>query len=103
MSEAVGVIQTLGMPAAMAVADGMVKGAQVEFVRFDNTDAGLISVIVRGATAEVQAAVGAGIAIAQQQHPGRYAGHHVIPCPDGNVEAVLPLLPSSGGEADWLD
>lgn len=103
MPEAVGVVQMLGMPAALAVADEMVKGARVEFVRYDNTDAGLINVIVRGAIADVQASVQTGIAIAHQQHPRHYAGHHVIPCPDGNVEAVLALMRSPTSESGWLD
>ena len=107
MAAAVGVIQILGMPAALMVADVMAKSGYIEVVRLDHTDAGLISVVVRGLTADVMAAVHSGVTAIQQQAPERFAGHHLIPCPDGNVEAVLALLrsPQSGnsGAAEWLD
>lgn len=100
MPEAVGVIETLGMPTALEAADAMVKSAQVTFVRFDTLAAGLVSVIVRGPTGEVEAAVQAGIR-SIQRIPGQLAGHHVIPCPDGNLEAVLPLLRGRRDD-EWL-
>ncbi|HEY9880444.1 MAG TPA: BMC domain-containing protein [Leptolyngbyaceae cyanobacterium] len=107
MPEAVGVIETLGMPTALEAADAMCKSGHVQFVRFDNLQAGLISVIVRGPVAEVNAAIQGALASLSRVHGGALAGHHIIPCPDGNVEAVLPLLRAPGGAnagaVDWLD
>ncbi|HEY9762192.1 MAG TPA: BMC domain-containing protein [Trichocoleus sp.] len=107
MPEAVGVIETLGMPTALEAADAMCKSGCVQFVRFDNLQAGLISVIVRGPVSEVTAAIQGALASLGRVHGGALAGHHIIPCPDGNVEAVLPLIRtsggSSGGTVDWLD
>lgn len=57
MPEAVGIVEIYGMPAALEIADAMVKGGQVEFVRFDNAYGGLISVIIRGPVSEVGAAM----------------------------------------------
>ncbi|PSN17615.1 carbon dioxide-concentrating protein CcmK, partial [filamentous cyanobacterium CCP5] len=95
-----GVIEVRGMPAALEVADVMTKAAQVQFVRFDTLAAGLVSVIVRGATGEVQTSVQAGVD-GLRRNRASYAGHHVIPCPDGNVEAVLPIVGGSGSD-EWL-
>ena len=105
MPEAVGVIETLGMPTALEAADALCKSGNVYFVRFDNLQAGLISVIVRGPVSEVNAAVQGALSALARVHGGSVAGHHVIPCPDGNVEAVLPLLRSANAGApssDWL-
>jgi carbon dioxide concentrating mechanism protein CcmK len=104
MPEAVGVIETIGMPAALEAADALCKGAQVQFVRFDNVQAGLISVIVRGPVSEVTAAIQSALYSLSRRPEGGVAGHHIIPCPDGNVEAVLPLRSQSAQSAqtDWL-
>lgn len=100
MTEAVGVIEVRGMPAALAAADVMTKAAQVQFVRFDTLAAGLVSIIVRGSTGEVQAAVQAGVDVLRRDCAA-YAGHHVIPCPDGNIEAVLPIVRGNRDD-EWL-
>ncbi|MBD2260287.1 BMC domain-containing protein [Pseudanabaena sp. FACHB-2040] len=104
MPEAVGVIETLGMPTALEAADTLCKSGQVQFVRFDNVQAGLISVIIRGPVSEVTAAIQAALSTLGRMPKGRVAGHHIIPCPDGNLEAVLPLQSRSGTSesADWL-
>lgn len=105
MPEAVGVIETLGLPTALEAADALCKSGQVQFVRFDTLSAGLVSVIVRGSLAEVTAAMQGALASLDKVH-GAVAGHHIVPCPAGNVEAVLPLRPGSGPGAaappDWL-
>ncbi|HEY9736196.1 MAG TPA: BMC domain-containing protein [Trichocoleus sp.] len=105
MPEAVGVIETLGMPTALEAADALCKSGRVEFVRFDNLQAGLISVIVRGPVSEVTAAVEGALMAIRRVPGGAVAGHHIIPCPDGNLESVLPLLRNRGTtskQADWL-
>ncbi|MBD0337218.1 MAG: BMC domain-containing protein [Cyanobacteria bacterium Co-bin13] len=103
MPEAVGVIETLGMPTALEAADMLCKSGQVQFVRFDNLQAGLISVIIRGPVSEVTAAIQAALSTIDRVPGGKVAGHHIIPCPDGNVEAVLPLRSRSAApEPDWL-
>lgn len=104
MPEAVGVIETLGMPAALEAADALCKGGQVRFVRFDSLAAGLISVVVRGPVSEVNAAMQSALAALERRQPGGVAGHHIIACPDGTLESVLPLRRQSpGGAAEpWL-
>ncbi|ASC73791.1 Carbon dioxide-concentrating mechanism protein CcmK [Halomicronema hongdechloris C2206] len=106
MTLAVGIIETLGLPAAMEAADAMAKGARVEVVRMDTTDAGLISIIVRGPVAEVSQAITAGCQRIRQVEAGTWVGHHMVPCPDGQEEAALPLLRRQRDpdlSSTWLD
>uniref|UniRef100_B8HX53 Carboxysome shell protein CcmK n=1 Tax=Cyanothece sp. (strain PCC 7425 / ATCC 29141) TaxID=395961 RepID=B8HX53_CYAP4 len=91
MTLALGMVELLGVPAALAVADVMVKAAAVTFVGYENTDLGRITVIVRGAVAEVQIAVAAGVASGQRVQGGQVLAFHVIPQPQINLEAILPI------------
>jgi len=106
MTIAVGIIETLGLPAAMEAADAMAKGARVEVVRLDSSDAGFISIIVRGPVAEVDAAIAAGCQRIRQVEGGTLVGHHIVPCPDGQEEVALPLLRHRSDPdltSGWLD
>jgi carbon dioxide concentrating mechanism protein CcmK len=95
---ALGMIETLGIPAALALGDAMVKAGRVTLVGYENTDMGRITVVVRGPVAEVQAAVAAGLAMAQQVHGGKVLAHHIIPRPQANLEVVLPI-----GLSSWVE
>lgn len=57
MSVAVGMIETLGFPAVVEMADAMVKAAQVTLVGYEKIGSGRVTVIVRGNISEVQAAM----------------------------------------------
>jgi ethanolamine utilization protein EutM len=84
---ALGLIETIGLAAAVEAADAMVKSALVELVRRQQVGGGLITVLVRGDVGSVTAAVEAGTAAAQRV--GRVVSSHVIPRPDESVERVL--------------
>ena len=91
MQEALGMIETRGLVAAIEAADAMVKAANVRLVGKELVGGGLVTVMVRGDVGAVKAAVEAGGAAAKRV--GELLSVHVIPRPHGDVEAVLP-----GGE-----
>jgi carbon dioxide concentrating mechanism protein CcmK len=92
---AVGMIETAGVPAAIAAADEMCKAAQVTLVGYENTDLGQITVLIRGAVAEVEVAVAAGLAAIAKVNGGEVLSHHIIARPDENLEYALPLYHSA--------
>ena len=88
--EALGMIETRGLVAAIEAADAMVKAAEVTLIGTEKIGSGLVSVMVRGDVGAVKAAVEAGQASAQRL--GEIIATHVIPRPHGDVEKILPSL-----------
>ena len=88
--EALGMIETRGLVAAIEAADAMLKAANVQLVGTEKIGSGLVSVMVRGDVGAVKAAVEAGGANAQAL--GEIIATHVIPRPHGDVEKILPGL-----------
>ena len=86
--EALGMIETRGLTAAIEAADAMVKAAEVTLVGTEKIGSGLVSVMVRGDVGAVKAAVEAGSATAQRL--GEIIATHVIPRPHADVEKILP-------------
>ena len=87
--QALGMIEVRGFVGAVEAADAMVKTAPVELVGHRKIDAGLVTVVVRGEVAAVEAAVRAGAARAARfQH---LVAAHVIPRPDDQVDKGLPV------------
>ena len=58
--EALGMVETRGLVAAIEAADAMVKSANVTLIGSEKIGSGLVSVMVRGDVGAVQAAVAAG-------------------------------------------
>ena len=88
--EALGMIETRGLVAAIEAADAMLKAAKVELVGTEKIGSGLVSVMVRGDVGAVKAATEAGSTSAQRL--GELVAVHVIPRPHGDVEKILPSL-----------
>ena len=88
--EALGMIETRGLVAAIEAADAMVKAANVVLIGSEKIGSGLVSVMVRGDVGAVKAAVEAGGAAAARL--GEVVATHVIPRPHGDVEKVLPSV-----------
>ena len=88
--EALGMIETRGLVAAIEAADAMVKAANVTLIGTEKIGSGLVSVMVRGDVGAVKSAVEAGGAAAQRL--GEIIATHVIPRPHGDVEKILPSL-----------
>ncbi len=88
--EALGMVETRGLVAAIEAADAMLKAANVVLVGTEKIGSGLVSVMVRGDVGAVKAAVEAGGASAQSL--GEIVATHVIPRPHADVEKILPVL-----------
>ena len=88
MKEALGMVETRGLTAAIEAADAMVKAAEVVLVGTEKIGSGLVSVMVRGDVGAVKAAVEAGSANASRL--GELVAVHVIPRPHSDVEKILP-------------
>ncbi|MBO6263484.1 MAG: BMC domain-containing protein, partial [Clostridia bacterium] len=58
--EALGMVETRGLTAAIEAADSMVKAAQVTLIGTEKIGSGLVTVMVRGDVGAVKAAVEAG-------------------------------------------
>ncbi|MCX7023290.1 MAG: BMC domain-containing protein [Spirochaetes bacterium] len=93
---ALGMIETKGFAAMVEAADAMVKAANVDLVGFEKIGGGYVTAIVRGDVASCRAAVDAGVKSAEKV--GEVVSTHVIPRPNGAVDATLPLG-GSGVEA----
>ncbi len=88
--EALGMVETRGLVAAIEAADAMVKAANVELIGTEKIGSGLVSVMVRGDVGADKAAVEAGSSSAGSL--GEVIATHVIPRPHGDVEKILPSL-----------
>ena len=90
VQQALGLIETRGLVAAIEAADAMLKAANVELVGTEKIGSGLVSVMVRGDVGAVKAAVETGSAAASSL--GEVIATHVIPRPHTDVEKILPVL-----------
>ena len=88
VQQALGMIETRGLVAAIEAADAMLKAANVELVGTEKIGSGLVSVMVRGDVGAVKAAVETGAAAAGSL--GEVIATHVIPRPHADVEKILP-------------
>ena len=88
--EALGMVETRGLVAAIEAADAMVKAANVVLIGSEKIGSGLVSVMVRGDVGAVKAAVDAGAAAAGSL--GEVIATHVIPRPHADVEKLLPRI-----------
>ena len=88
MLEALGMVETRGLVAAIEAADAMCKAANVVLIGSEKIGSGLVSVMVRGDVGAVKSAVDAGAAAAARV--GELFAVHVIPRPHDDVELILP-------------
>ena len=92
--QALGLIETKGLIAAIESADTMLKAAEVTLLEKTHVGGGLVTVAVVGDVGAVKASVDAGAAAAQRV--GELISVHVIPRPhstlDGLIVNVHPLV-----------
>jgi ethanolamine utilization protein EutM len=88
--EALGMVETRGLVAAIEAADAMVKAADVTLVGTEKIGSGLVTVMVRGDVGAVKAATEVGAAAAAKL--GELVAIHVIPRPHTDVEKILPVV-----------
>ena len=85
--ESLGLIETLGLVAAVEAADAGSKAANVTFRGYEHARAGLITVVFVGDVAAVRAAVTAGAVAAKRV--GKVISVHVIARPDRQLKVGL--------------
>lgn len=88
-NQAIGLLETRGFPAMVGAADTMLKSAEVQLSAHEMIGAGLCTVIIRGAVADVAVALEAGMQEAERI--GELHAVMVIPRPLGDLEQTLPL------------
>ena len=88
--EALGLVETRGLVAAIEAADAMCKAANVTLVGTEKIGSGLVTVMVRGDVGAVKSSVEAGSASASKL--GELVATHVIPRPHTDVEMILPKV-----------
>ena len=94
MADALGMIETRGLVPAIEAADAMTKAAEVRLIGREFVGGGYVTVLVRGETGAVNAAVRAGADACERVGDGLVAAH-IIARPHREVEPVLP----TGGAA----
>ena len=87
-TNALGMIETKGLVAAIEAADAMVKSANVQLIGKEQVGGGLVTVMVRGDVGAVKAATDAGAAAAEKV--GELISVHVIARPHMEVDNIRP-------------
>ncbi len=93
---ALGMIETRGLVPAIEAADAMTKAAEVRLIGRQFVGGGYVTVLVRGETGAVNAAVRAGADACERVGDGLVAAH-IIARVHGEVEGILPDKPSACG------
>ncbi|HAV01488.1 MAG: BMC domain-containing protein [Lachnospiraceae bacterium] len=88
--EALGMVETRGLVAAIEAADAMCKAANVTLIGTEKIGSGLVTVMVRGDVGAVKSSVEAGASRAGAL--GELIATHVIPRPHNDVEMILPKV-----------
>jgi ethanolamine utilization protein EutM len=97
---ALGMIETRGLVPAIEAADAMTKAAEVRLIGRQFVGGGYVTVLVRGETGAVNAAVRAGADACERVGDGLIAAH-IIARVHGEVENILPTeADASGGGRD---
>ena len=88
-SEAIGLLETQGLVAALHATDEMLKGAAVTLVGKEKIGAAYVTIMVRGDVAAVTAAIDSGKA-AVERLGGKLILADVIARPHPDLAALLP-------------
>ena len=87
--EALGLLETLGMVPAIYGADRMLKAANVQLIAYENVGSTLVTIMVKGDVAAVQASVDAGKAAAVEV--GKVTASNVMPRPIRAVGDIVSI------------
>jgi len=85
--KALGLIETMGLVAALGATDAALKAANVSFIGFDFPGNGGTTVKLEGEVSAVKSAVDAGVSSAERIY--KVLSWYVIPRPDDGMESVI--------------
>jgi len=88
-SEAIGLLETQGLVAALHATDEMLKGASVHLIGKEKIGAAYVTIMIRGDVAAVQSAIATGKATVERLG-GKLIIADVIPRPHPELAALLP-------------
>ena len=94
MSDAIGMVETVGLVGIVEAGDAMAKAASVQLLGWDKVGSGLVTVFCSGDVAAVKSAVDAGSTAAAKV--GQVHSVHVIPRPHEELGAIMPERGESG-------
>ena len=87
--QAIGIIETKGLLAAIESADSMTKSANVQILEKVYVGGGLVTIIVNGDVGAVRAAVDAGVAAVKTLGEEFLISEHIIPRPHEDLKAIM--------------
>lgn len=87
--EALGLVETIGLVPALKAADEMLKAANVELISYENIGSTLVTVMIKGDIAAVEASVAAGAKAAEAI--GKLTAHNVMPRPISYVGDIVSV------------
>jgi microcompartment protein CcmL/EutN len=87
--QALGLIETKGLLAAVEAADTMVKSADVSIIEKTYVGGGLVTIVVTGDVGAVKAAIEAGVAAVKKLDQESLVSEHVIPRPHEELESII--------------
>jgi microcompartment protein CcmL/EutN len=88
---AVGSLETKGFPGILAAADAMVKAGRITIVGYIRAGSARFTLNIRGDVQEVKTAMAAGIEAVNKTEGAVVETWVIIPRPNENVIAVLPI------------
>lgn len=87
--QAIGMIETKGLLAAIESADSMTKSANVQILEKVYVGGGLVTIIVNGDVGAVRAAVDAGVAAVKTLGEEFLISEHIIPRPHEDLKTIM--------------
>ncbi|OJG11987.1 hypothetical protein RU94_GL002318 [Enterococcus asini] len=82
-------VETLGLVPALKAADEMLKAANVELISYENIGSTLVTVMIKGDVAAVEASVAAGARAAEAI--GKLTAQNVMPRPIAEVGDIVSV------------
>ncbi|WP_162629267.1 BMC domain-containing protein [Moritella yayanosii] len=95
MMNAIGMIETKGLLAAIEGADVMLKAADVTLLDKSSATGGLITITVTGEVSAVQAAIEAATVAINRLNSNLLISKHVIARPSSSLEKVMSIMSST--------
>ena len=98
MSDAIGMVETIGLVGVIEAGDAMAKAASVQLLGWDKVGSGLVTIFCSGDVAAVKSAVDAGSTAAARV--GQVHSVHVIPRPHNELGAIVPKRADGDDSSD---
>ncbi|MGX7262991.1 BMC domain-containing protein [Enterococcus crotali] len=87
--EALGLVETIGLVPALKAADEMLKAANVELISYENIGSTLVTIMIKGDIAAVEASVAVGAKAADEI--GTLTAQNVMPRPISYVGDIVSV------------